>query len=823
MIAPATRQIVARALARRGRVVHRSQPFDLLPWGTPTNPQQATRARDAATLNGDPRTLINIFDRFRFSDLTLGGILKTRIQAIKANPWEIIPASDAPRASKEIDKDAAAKAAEFVKLQIAAMDGWEEFVNRQLQDGILYGVAVSELLWKATSSGHEIREILSVPGQSLRALHAEPSIVRVFTEEALTTGQPIWQFPNKFVEHRPDRIGESPWAGGLMTSLTIWAAVKRLAWHWFQTASERWGQPYLKGTFGAGTNEGDKDDMEEMLESFGNSGWGLFHENMNLELIEAGRAADQLPTVVMIDKIDKHYAIFVLGNELSTQTSESGGGAMALGKVHQLVREDIRDADIEAEAKTIREQILTRMIAFGPDPNAPVPFFRRDVPEQIDEKAEAEKMSTARNDLGIPITFRDAYRKLNIPMPPGVDPEGFIPGRPEQAPTSFGGFGSFSEALAARSIALRQLGLPEPEDAHAPVRDLPQPGREDSPFVTLRQWVDQGVDKGRRQVREVVDVVLRTLKLGARSSKRITAAKRKDIAKQLGAMLSKLPAKEFAGSLETYLTASQLAGFSNAQTQLKREDPETLAAAGVSFSSSGKNTEGRTVVAAEPDLEDFTRPFEEAIKALKQRIILSSTDFERLARAARNRAGRIAGFQNARLVETVYNELLRIMRENGTLTDFRDAIAEIPGAKKWGTTNPTHLRLVFQQNATMAYAAGRRKQIDTAGVKAYRWMARRDSCPICTPYIGRVFLYGGFPEPGGAHFNCDCWDKIVLRPRGKAVRIESVDNPRFDDSQKPSGALKFDSAQFGSMEPFDLSTVPPELRSAFRSHLAQNS
>lgn len=330
---------------------------------------------------------------------------------------------------------------------------------------------------------------------------------------------------------------------------------------------------------------------------------------------------------------------------------------------------------------------------------------------------------------------------------------------------------------------------------------MPSPGRKASPHEILRGWVSRGIRHGVRAAGEAFRLTINRLRVPDRDQD-VSEDYVRSVGETLSSGTSKLPFGRYADAWRDFLLANQMAGFVNGERVMNRRR------------SSSK-------IVTQRDTDIFQVPFERAIQALQERVALPSDVFETLKAVAKSRAGRIARVQNVRIVQSVYEKLLAILRQGGTLRDFRKALETLPEESGWTGATPSHVRLVFQQNATMAFQSGQFAQAADAGAQGYYWRARGSSCPICTPYLDKAFRVGdNRPFPGFAHFGCDCWAEYFFEDEDvEAVSIGSISNPEWQASQGQRGALQGDPSNFANLEPLDLESVPDALRSAFEQFL----
>lgn len=340
---------------------------------------------------------------------------------------------------------------------------------------------------------------------------------------------------------------------------------------------------------------------------------------------------------------------------------------------------------------------------------------------------------------------------------------------------------------------------------------LKAPGRLAGPHVVMRQWLTDAVQMGIRQASEVYRLLRITLKpwtgLGDRP---VDAHDLEEIGRALAERVKGLPIEPYRRLWEAVLTASILAGVLNAERV--GESMRRRASSRSTWNSPGKYL-------AASDIDAFRFRFVEAIDALRRRISLPSDVFEALTQTARSRAGRIAGFQNADVVKGVYELIAKTLEGGGTFHDFDIGLRALPESRGWAEDNPYHAVLVFQQNMSMAFESGARRQYLEAGAIGWIWREEITSCPLCEPYVDLAFtLSGTDPYPGFIHFGCDCFAVPAfegLDDASQLVDIATVPNPEYDEFLAKGGTSLGSPDNFGDIVPMNLADVPQALQSAF--------
>jgi hypothetical protein len=121
-------------------------------------------------------------------------------------------------------------------------------------------------------------------------------------------------------------------------------------------------------------------------------------------------------TDIRIITSEDRQGIAWLGGNLTSDTT-GGTGTFAAADVQNQVRDNLRDDDIKREGRTVREQIIRPIVAFGfHGRDVPVPYFRRVKPQTIDRIKEAELMYKAQH-IGMDVAESWARERLGIPKP----------------------------------------------------------------------------------------------------------------------------------------------------------------------------------------------------------------------------------------------------------------------------------------------------------------------------------------------------------------------------------------------------------------------
>lgn len=369
---------------------------------SPTPEKMATWLR--AVDDGDIAALVEMTDEMIAKDAHLLGVSQTRRGAVTGLDWEVTPNDDDP------DLDAAQAKADYVTDRFGCIKNFGDVLDH-LATAIGPNVAVVELLWDRA----EITGLVPVPGHRLTGdpLGQRPGI---FVETEDSMGVPAK--PGKWLVHHPIPNGGFPFRSTL-THATVYPWLmthfSRSDWMAF---SELYGLPLRYLTWAEGVSDADRAKAQDMVEQMGSDVAGAFPEGINLEFLQASGTGESFEK--QVDWAERKMSIAWLGQTLTTDTGRSGGGAFALGKVHDNVRGDLLSMDLKAEARTLEQQLIGPMVGLRfPNKQGPNPRWRRVFEESRDFEAErvsVEKLTKA-IEMGVAIKVDEVYAILGLERP----------------------------------------------------------------------------------------------------------------------------------------------------------------------------------------------------------------------------------------------------------------------------------------------------------------------------------------------------------------------------------------------------------------------
>jgi phage gp29-like protein len=351
---------------------------------------------------GDAAAFLGIAEEMEEKYLHYGAQLATRKRAVSGITPQVLAASDEAR-DIEI--------AEFVRSQALVIHD----ATRHLMDAIGKGYSVCEILWDITGAKWAPRELLWRDPRWFVFDKADGRTLLLrndYGTEAL--------LPGHYVIHMASDKSGLPIRGGLARG-AIWAFL----FHNFSirdwvTFIEQFGKPLRLGRYDSqAVTPADLDVLFEAVRSLGTDAAALLPRSMEIEFPEVSNARGENGLWhALLEYLDRQVSKLVLGQTLTADTGESGGGSYALGTVHADVRRDILEADAKQLAATINRDLIRPLVDINFAGVTRYPEYALPVAEPEDLTAKAAVVEKAVN-MGYPVPMQWFSETFGIPLPEG--------------------------------------------------------------------------------------------------------------------------------------------------------------------------------------------------------------------------------------------------------------------------------------------------------------------------------------------------------------------------------------------------------------------
>jgi phage gp29-like protein len=351
---------------------------------------------------GDTGAYLELAEEMEEKYLHYSAQLSTRKRAVSGIQGEIIPASEEAK-DMEI--------AEFVRESLPVIQA----AIYDMLDAIGKGFSATEIVWDDTGrqwrpARLEFRDprwflFNKVDGRTLK-----------LRSDLNADGEPL--FPGQFIIHTSSNKTGLPIRGGLARAV-CWAYLfQNFALKDWVQFIETFGKPLRLGRYeGEVTKPSDIDILVTAVQSLGTDAAAVLPRSMEIEFPEVAQARGENGLWhSLLEYLDRQVSKLVLGQTLTADTGEGGGGSYALGGVHNDIRIDILFDDARALANTINRDLIRILVNlnFAGVENYPQFALRVEEPEDqvalvgIVEKAVA---------MGQPVSQKWFSEKFGIPLP----------------------------------------------------------------------------------------------------------------------------------------------------------------------------------------------------------------------------------------------------------------------------------------------------------------------------------------------------------------------------------------------------------------------
>jgi phage gp29-like protein len=345
---------------------------------------------------------MELFEEMEEKDAHLAALLQTRKMAVLSHDYEVLPYAKNPE-----DERIAAWVGEMVydipNLEAAFLD---------LLDAVGKGFALSEILWEVSGGKARVTELRWIPQK--KVVFGEDLRPRLLTPEASWKGveAPPW----KVIYHRYKSRSGYASRGGVLRVVGWMYLLKNYALKDWAAFNEVFGMPLRLGKYDPGASPADREALVRAIRNLASDAAGVISKNTEIEFVEAAsRQVSANPYQMMTEFCNREMSKAILGQTLTTDTA-GATGTYSAAKVHAQVRRDLVEADAQALATTLREQLLRPLVGFNFGWDKPSPWFRFKYEEEEDLKTLSEVYRNLK-ELGVPLSLEHIAERFGIPLP----------------------------------------------------------------------------------------------------------------------------------------------------------------------------------------------------------------------------------------------------------------------------------------------------------------------------------------------------------------------------------------------------------------------
>lgn len=378
---------------------------------------------------GDIYDLLTYADEIERRDLHYGSVLSIRKLAVWGLPMRVEAASDAA---------ADIALADAVRDDLLTKEFFRNIIRDSL-DALAKGTSLIEIIWD-TSEGQWM------PCDSnyvdprwctwLRKSPNEPSHGRELwlrTEKEPVGGEPLRGLgQGKWLLHRAHIRSGAGWRDGLMWPISVYFLFKNFAVRDWLSYAEVFGMPVRLGKHQPGATPKDIETLKTAVSQIGSDAGAVIPESMQLEFLGvAGGTGGDFLFQRLSEWLDQQISKGVLGQTLTSE----GGASYAHARVHETVRQDVKNADAENLSMTIQKQLIEPFIIYNY--GKPKKFPRFIIGEKVTEDLESLSRSLPPFiDRGLRVAESEIRDKFGLVDPdagetllemPQKEPPGAVP------------------------------------------------------------------------------------------------------------------------------------------------------------------------------------------------------------------------------------------------------------------------------------------------------------------------------------------------------------------------------------------------------------
>ncbi len=218
-------------------------------------------------------------------------------------------------------------------------------LNSAILNAPMFGFQPIEIIWGR--AGNYILPVELVPKNQEWFIYDKDAKLRLSTINNSLSGEVL---PGKkFLTPTYNDINNkyyNPYGDRVLSSCFWPVTFKKSGFKWWVTFAEKYGMPYIVGKLPRSTMDSDRENMKDQLESMVMDAVAVISDDAQLDFIEAnGRNSSSQLYDNLITACDHAISKAILGQTLTTDSSQRGSGSYALGKVHADVRKDIVNSD----------------------------------------------------------------------------------------------------------------------------------------------------------------------------------------------------------------------------------------------------------------------------------------------------------------------------------------------------------------------------------------------------------------------------------------------------------------------------------------------
>jgi phage gp29-like protein len=327
--------------------------------------------------SGDVLSYLELAEQMEEKDLHYLSVLGTRKRAVSQLDIEVEDADESPEA-----KACGDLLRDWLKRETLQPELFD------VLDAVGKGYSMSEIVWEMSAKEWRPATLSWTDPRFFRLDMVDLRTPLLYVDG----GQYEMAPPFKFVSHvHPSKSGLPIRSGLARPAAWAWMFKNYSMKDWVAFA-EVYGLPIRVGKYGPGATDDERAILLRGVQSIGSDAAAIIPDSMTIEFIESKSGqSDGALFRELADFCDQQMSKAVLGQ---TATTDAIAGGHAVGREHQLVRDDIKQADAVLIQSTLNRDIARPMVMLNRGPQEAYPRFRVKTPDWVDIQAVANAVGT---------------------------------------------------------------------------------------------------------------------------------------------------------------------------------------------------------------------------------------------------------------------------------------------------------------------------------------------------------------------------------------------------------------------------------------------
>lgn len=348
--------------------------------------------------NGDATAYLEMAEQMEEKDLHYSAVLGVRKRAIRALELHVDPGDDS---------EAAGDLAEMTRKVLESAAVRTTLID--MMDAIGKGYSVCELCWERDGKNLTIADLDWVDP---RWFEFDRENGRHLYLRDNAGPQPLR--PDTYVVHMAKAKSGLAIRGGL-ARLAAWAYMfKNFTIKDWAIFVEAYGHPLRLGKYDTAATPQDRQTLLRAVRQIGVDMAAIIPKSMEVDIVSASATGAEKLYEGGARWWDEQLSKGVLGQ---VATTDAIAGGHAVGKIHENVRDDIRDADAEQLAATLQRDVAgaLRRVCLASHQHIPLPHIRFELPDAVDPKLLLDLLKD--RPSGLRIATADVYKAFALRRP----------------------------------------------------------------------------------------------------------------------------------------------------------------------------------------------------------------------------------------------------------------------------------------------------------------------------------------------------------------------------------------------------------------------